>query len=273
MMKFRPVQYIVWAVAAIPIALLVACSDSNGGGLSGLGPGAQSTTTPSVVAPTSEATASATTAPETPTRAPETPTTEAPTATPTPEDDCPIEAAICNIAESLSVALEEGNYGAIVDLVQGRQETCPGGEPLGAGGPFPLCDGAAAGEMRTGYQMSRRYSEGFVGSAEHVVAFLQGFADAASPGSSDAYGSGELRLQAVSCVEPAGAACNLATVIFTAILDGTHREVLSFSIPLPVNPDTPINHLRNGVVLPDEEAALFETGGEVFGFGQVYQLD
>ena len=180
---------------------------------------------------------------------------------------------MCNLAESLEVALQEGNYDAIVELVQQREETCPGGQPQGAGGPFPLCDGAPQGEVRNGYQVGRRYSEGAIVGGEGLAMFIEGFVNAASPDVTDDYGSGEVRLQAVSCAAPAGDGCDQGTVIFTAILEGNRREVLVFWIPLPADPEAPISMVWNGILMEDEESIVLEDGGEVFDLGQVHVLD
>ena len=249
--------------------LLVACSDDGDGDAETPlnTPNAGATATPETEPPTatSEASAPATATPALPTA----------TAVPgeTPEGRCPIEEIVCNMAESLEVALQDGNYGAIVELRQSREETCPGGEPQGAGGPFPLCEGAPQGEVRTGYQLSRRYSEGFIVSFEGAVMFLEGFVNAASPDVSDDHGSGEVRLQAVSCVLPTGSDCSEGSIIFTAILVGNRRELLTFFVPIPANATAPIGRAQTGVVMEDEEPALFESGGEVVGLGQVYVLE
>jgi hypothetical protein len=264
-MKRNLVPTFLVAVALAASVLLVACSgDSDNGDADPSGSPAPAFTETPASSPTEGA--------QSPVALPATPTAEPETATSEPDDDCPIETVVCNIADSLDVALDQGNYGAIVELMQGREETCPGGAPQGAGGPFPLCEGAQQGEKRTGYQLSRRYSEGYFPGRDGVVLFLEGFVNAASPDVTDAYGSGELRLQAVSCVTPAGDNCEEAAIIFTAILDGNHREVMAFYLPLPADPAAPISRAQSGIVLEDEEQALFETGGEVMNFGQVYVL-
>lgn len=220
--------------------------------------------------------ASTTTASETPSPS-ATATQDAPTATPEPGDaeepECPIEEVVCNIGDSVEAALADGNYGAIIDLMQARDETCPGGQPQGAGGPFPLCDGASQGEVRTGYQVARRYSEGGIVDSEGAITFLEGFVNAVTPQATDAHGDGQLRLQGVSCAQQSGERCQMATVFFTAILEQSRRELLIFWIPLPADPETPISSVWNGPIMADEEAVLFQTGGRVFDLGEVYLLE
>lgn len=239
-----------------------------------------STETPTVAAPatqagetpSAEASASASATPEEATATP-----ESPTATPVPgeteEPECPIEEVMCNLGESLEVALGNGDYDSIVDLMQSREETCPGGAPQGAGGPFPLCEGAPQGEVRTGYQLARRYSEGSIVDREGVVTYLEGFMNSVTPQASDAHGEGGLRLQGVSCAQPAGEGCELATVFFTAIVEQSRRELLIFWVTLPADPETPISMIWNGPILGDEEAILFETGGNLFDLGEVHLLE
>jgi hypothetical protein len=210
-----------------------------------------------------------------------TPRPAVPTSTPEPvapmptpaatATDCPVNGAVCSLAEKLATALQAGNYNAIVDLMQSREHVCPGGSPQGSGGPFPLCDGASTGEVRSGYQLSRRYSEGYIVGRDGVIAFLEGFVTATSDDIADQYGTGALRLQAVSCVQEGGS-CTYGSAIFTAILDGTHRELLAFSMPVPADPATPVDLARNGILLLDEEPVLFETGGQMSGFGEVFVI-
>ncbi len=64
----------------------------------------------------------------------------------------------------------------------------------GLGGPFPLCDGATSGELRSGYLAARRASEGAVLSEEGYREFLIQRLTAADPAASDEYGPGEWRL-------------------------------------------------------------------------------
>jgi hypothetical protein len=47
-------------------------------------------------------------------------------------------------------------------MAQPQAFECPGGTPQGLGGPFPLCDGGAAGEIREGFRITRHGSEGEV---------------------------------------------------------------------------------------------------------------
>ena len=177
------------------------------------------------------------------------------------------------LGESLEVALENGDYGAIIDLMQSREQTCPGGQPQGAGGPFPLCEGAAQGEVRTGYDLARRYSEGSFVDRDGVILYVEGFMNAVTPTATDAHGDGALRLQGVSCAQESGGNCELATVFFTAILEESRRELLIFWVPLPASPEKPINMIWNGAILPDDEPVVFESGGDLFDLGEVYVLE
>ena len=264
MKRLYPLTLLVFLILALS-AFAVSCDGDDD-------PKAPETT------PTAEATASPGGATSTPEASPsETVVPAEPTATPEPSETpgvgCPIEDVVCNLGESLEVALENGDYGAIIDLMQSREQTCPGGQPQGAGGPFPLCEGAAQGEVRTGYDLARRYSEGSFVDRDGVILYVEGFMNAVTPTATDAHGDGALRLQGVSCAQESGGNCELATVFFTAILEESRRELLIFWVPLPASPEKPINRIWNGAILPDDEPVVFESGGDLFDLGEVYVLE
>jgi hypothetical protein len=80
-----------------------------------------------------------------------TPAATAATAVATSPGACPAE-AICSDARQLLDALNRHDADAILGRMQIQEFTCPGGPAIGDGSPYPLCDGATAGEKRSGYR-------------------------------------------------------------------------------------------------------------------------
>jgi hypothetical protein len=127
--------------------------------------------------------------------------------------------------------------------------------------------------VRTGYQLARRYSEGFVVDRNGVILFLEEFMNSLDTAAADAHGEGALRFQAVSCAQEPGDVCQLATAVFTGIVSGGERALLIFWVPLPASPDTPIAMVWTGPVLPDEVPVVFEDGGNLFDLGEVFLVE
>lgn len=85
------------------------------------------------------------------------------TVTSTPDygapDPCPVAIEICDFATGLQRLISTADVDALDALLQPSDFVCPGVE-LGAGGPFPLCDGARDGEVRQGFRITRLQSDG-----------------------------------------------------------------------------------------------------------------
>ena len=64
---------------------------------------------------------------------------------------CPVDERACEAAATIQGWLDEGEPAAILARYPASDHTCPGPEPEFHGEPFPLCNGATAGEIRTGY--------------------------------------------------------------------------------------------------------------------------
>ena len=249
-------------LAALLLFLAIACDDDD----------SDADATPS---PTTAVTATSTAAPIGP----------APTATRPPSPTlepgaCPLTELTCDFAEQLRSWLEARDVASIGAASRFESVDCPGGSPRGAGGPFPLCDGAAAGEVREGIGVARRYSEGAAISASDYEAYLLSFLDVVDPAAMDEIGGGGLALYALSCVDPAElpAACGRFTVVFSAIpagsccpplgAGGLGRELLIFFVePEGIGV---ITSVWTGVILPDEPAIIFEDGGTLFDLGRVF---
>ncbi|HEX6030058.1 MAG TPA: helix-turn-helix transcriptional regulator [Tepidiformaceae bacterium] len=122
---------VIGAGAAIA-GVIVAINASGGGGDSSADPGVGD-----------EATTTATATPQV-------------TATPAPGT------AVERFARDLDQVVSVQDVDALMAMAQPTSFDCPGGTPQGLGGPFPLCDAAAAGEVREGYRITRHGSEGEV---------------------------------------------------------------------------------------------------------------
>jgi len=85
------------------------------------------------------------------------------TVTSTPDygapDPCPVAVEICDFATELQRLISTADVDDLDALLQPSDFVCPGLE-LGAGGPFPLCDGASAGDVRKGFPIQRLQSDG-----------------------------------------------------------------------------------------------------------------
>jgi hypothetical protein len=103
-----------------------------------------------------------------------TPTQEPRPTTPPEGTPCPVEDSnVCHVAEDLAERMSSEDYDGIVGLARSAEYQCPGRAPTGAGGPFPLCMGAAQGETRVGYSVSRLQSEGAVVTRDGLIALLR----------------------------------------------------------------------------------------------------
>ncbi|MCL4240020.1 MAG: hypothetical protein KJ048_01605 [Dehalococcoidia bacterium] len=83
-----------------------------------------------------------------------------PQATATPDaGQCPVAVEICDFSAALQGLISTADVDAIEALMSPSEFVCSGVE-LGAGGPFPLCDGAREGEVRGGFRITRLQSDG-----------------------------------------------------------------------------------------------------------------
>jgi hypothetical protein len=189
------------------------------------------------------------------------------------------------LASRLEGWLNSGDVGSITAVHRVQSFTCPGGAPMGPGGAFPLCTGAPAGEMRNGIQIARRYSEGAIISTDAYGQFLGQVSQAVDAGSSDAYGTGALKLEALSCVDQTAQPTNCPqfVVIFSGIFRpsnipplgmGTGREVLLFFAETPAGASMPqITSTWTGIVMANEAPIIFQTGGTLFDLGRVFPVN
>jgi len=207
------------------------------------------------------------------------------TATPLPPvdslRDCPWGDASCVLALGIERALQTGNVEALLDFMAPRLFICPGGRPEGAGGPFPLCEGAQKDDGRTGLPFGRRYSEGGVMSIDSIRKMIQGFLDGIDPNAHDDVGEGRLRLYAFSCSEPAirfqNVSCAREGIILSAIIGrgaSQRRELLIFWAVGGFQGKTlPVTEVWDGAILTHEAPVLFQDGGHLDDLGEVYAID
>jgi hypothetical protein len=207
------------------------------------------------------------------------------TATPSPPvdslRDCPWGDASCVLALGIERALQAGNIEAVIEFMAPRLFICPGGSPQGAGGPFPLCDGAEKDTGRTGLHFGRRYSEGGVTSIDGIRAILTRFLDDIDPNARDSVGEGRLRLYAFSCSTPAirfqNVSCAREGIILSAIVgegSSQRRELLIFWAAGGFQGRTlPVIEVWDGAILTNEVPILFQSGGTLPDLGEVYAID
>ena len=196
--------------------------------------------------------------------------------------DCPWGEASCILAQGIERALQAGNVDAVVELGAPRLYVCPDARPQGLGGPFPLCDGAGGDEGRVGYPVGRRFSEGAVVDAAGLRAMLQTFLTTIRPDARDAVGSGGLRLYAFGCTQVASrvqpVSCARLGIILSAIVSSggsePRRELLVFwAVGGFLGRTLPFNEVWEGIVMQQESAVLFETGGTLPDLGEVHVID
>src|SRR5579885_2285215 len=87
---------------------------------------------------------------------------------------CPVDVNACQQARRIAGQLLAGDFDGLLANAATRDYVCDGSDGrIGLGGPFPLCDGGAAGEHRQGYPWGHLGSEGSVYSAAQYVAALR----------------------------------------------------------------------------------------------------
>ncbi|MEX2245953.1 MAG: hypothetical protein WEC75_04635 [Dehalococcoidia bacterium] len=176
-----------------------------------------------------------------PTSAPRATSTQAPAPSPTPAPDPTAPAASggcagaeesCALAEQIATELLSGDLDAVVSRVRLRPYTCPGPEPEGLGGAYPLCEGAAAGDVREGLSHAHLQSEGGVISPDALRTTLEGWLSAADASASDSFSTGGPAFATVGCpMTAAGVDCTGAIgVVFTMIAAGGGRGLLELVI-------------------------------------------
>ncbi|HXH21242.1 MAG TPA: hypothetical protein VNN10_04370 [Dehalococcoidia bacterium] len=116
-------------------------------------------------------------------------------------EGCPVAAVVCEVAAEVGRAAAAGDFSAIVAAGAGQDFTCPSARPEGLGGPYPLCDGARAGEKRQGFPLAYVPGEGLVEGREGVLAALNNWTASAVRSKSDAFGDGSTRVFTVGCPE------------------------------------------------------------------------
>jgi hypothetical protein len=124
-----------------------------------------------------------------------------------------------------------GDFDGLLAGAAASDYVCDGSDGrIGLGGPFPLCDGGAAGEHRQGYLWGHLGSEGSVYSAAQYVAALRTWLASADLLASDQLGSGMPRLLGLACRGSDN--CATAFTIVLSKLQATPRVALRFVLLL-----------------------------------------
>ena len=200
-----------------------------------------------------------------------------------PLKDCPWGQALCILALGIERALDAGNVDAVIDFGHVVTYVCPGPAQTQPDDPFPLCNGALTGERRDGYGITQRFVSSSVVDRSTYRFFIQSFLSAIRPEASDAIGSGELRVYAMSCSQKAfpvqNVSCGRAAIILSAIVDngeGPKRELLIFwAIPGTTyalgfgGKGLIISEVWRSELHEDELPVLFQTGGTLPDLGIV----
>ncbi len=144
---------------------------------------------------------------------------------------CPVDVNACQQARRIAGQLLAGDFDGLLANAAARDYTCDGSDGrIGLGGPFPLCDGGAAGEHRQGYPWGHLGSEGSVYSAAQYVAALRTWLASADLLANDQLGSGMPRLLGLAC--PGSDNCGTAFTVVLSELQAAPRGPLRFLLLL-----------------------------------------
>jgi hypothetical protein len=144
----------------------------------------------------------------------------------TPTDSgCPVASDTCAFAETIDRAVQIPDFSAVVSNARAREYSCPDPRPPGLGGPYPLCDGATAGESRSGYEIAYLSSEGVVVDARGLQEALDGWARSPDSSASDAFGDGGNRLYTVGCTTGEPACRDRFALVFSQLRSGVPTRI------------------------------------------------
>ena len=125
-----------------------------------------------------------------------------PTVTAAAQSKCPTTTLACQAADDFARFLRFSDFDSMFKGVEATPMVCPGPEANGLGGPYPLCNGAPAGQLRNGFPVTLHGSEGEVLSAPDFRSLVT-----TSVGDPK-----RLRLRAIGCDASKG--CERFVVIF-----------------------------------------------------------
>lgn len=144
---------------------------------------------------------------------------------------CPVDANACLQARRIAGQLLAGDFDGLLANAATRDYVCDGSDGrIGLGGPFPLCDGGAAGEHRQGYLWGHLGSEGSIYSAVQYVTALRTWLASADLVASDQLSGGMPRLLGLAC--PGSGNCATAFTIVLSELQPTPRGPMRFVLLL-----------------------------------------
>ncbi len=187
--------------------------------------------------------------------------------------DCPFPDATCDTAAEIETLVRTGDTDAFLSHFGPTPFTCPGPSPTSLGEAFPLCEGAASGEVRHGHVFLNDSQGGVYGSA----ALRDNLSLAADREDSPA----RWRVVAISCNRGDADGC---TDAFTVVLSPADEApvsgddpatFLAVAVGLGDNPEWRIDALAAGFffylsplffeggVVPGEAHSMFEPGDVV----------
>jgi hypothetical protein len=114
-------------------------------------------------------------------------------------EQCPIDADSCSYASQLANHVLNGNGDGVLADADGTAYECPGPNSS-LGGPYPLCNGAQAGEVRIGFPFITTFQgEGSVLPAPDASRIISEWATRADPSLSDEFGNGAPAAYSIAC--------------------------------------------------------------------------
>ena len=149
-----------------------------------------------------------------------------PRAEPPPAALCPIAANACSFASQLARHVLEGDGEAVMSSSKSTFYECPGPDAAAIGPPFPLCEGAPAGEVRAGFPSTWGFGyKGGVVTEADVARDITEWSAHADGSLSDEFGDGAPRAYSIACTEvPAdeGSKCgDEFSLIFSGLTAGS----------------------------------------------------
>jgi hypothetical protein len=165
------------------------------------------------------------------------------------------------VARDITGAIARADFAAMRSMLVPTSFICPGPIADGAGGPYPLCDGAIEGEMREGYPVHVLNSDGYHVVADPLreirVSILEPQLELDN---ADERAAEHPRILGFHCpIEPSGANCSGGFVLY---FEGSLQLWL-----VPREGRLRIEAMQSGTFAPDQQP--FRDGGEfLMAWGQ-----
>lgn len=185
------------------------------------------------------------------------------------EAECPFPEQTCDTAAEIETLVRTGDTDEFLSHFEPTPFTCPGPSPTSLGEAFPLCEGAASGEVRHGHVFLNDSQGGVYGSA----VLKDNLALAADREDSPA----RWRVVAISCNQGDADGCSDAFTVVLSPVDAPTGSAndppafLAVAVVLADNGEWRIDALAAGLffflsplffeggVIPAEAHSMFET--------------